>query len=131
MTGRLTRDAKAGAQPLGWMIATSILSWLVVAGTAGMRANPEALYGMLGPLAVASVSWAVTERTYRSRPERLTGVMVKGLAIKAVFFGAYVVVMLRVMTLRPVPFVLSFTGYFIGLYAMEALFMRRLFADAN
>ena len=113
------------------MIAASVLSWLIVAGVAGARANPEVLYGMLGPLAVASVSWMVTERTYTSSPERLTGVMVTGLVIKAVFFGAYVVVMLRVLALRPVPFVLSFTGYFIALHATEALFMRRLFADAN
>jgi len=113
------------------MIATSALSWLVLAGTAGARVNPEALYGMLGPLAVASVSWTMTERTYRSAPEKLTGVLVEGLLIKALFFGLYVVVMLRVIELRPVPFVLCFTGYFIGLYVMEALFMRRLFSDTN
>jgi hypothetical protein len=55
------------------------------------------------------------------------GVMVTGMAVKAVFFGAYVVVMLRVLALRPGPFVASFTSYFIALHMMEALFMRRLF----
>ena len=39
------------------------------------------------------------------------------------------VVMLRVLDLRPVPFVVSFTGYFIALHTMEALFLRRLFDD--
>jgi hypothetical protein len=34
--------------------------------------------------------------------------------------------MLRGFALRPVPFVASFTSYFIALYAMEALFLRRL-----
>lgn len=114
-------------KPAAWMIAAAVLSWLIVAKTSGERANPEVLYGMLGPLAVATVSWMVTERTYTARPERLTGVLVMGLAIKAVFFGAYVAVMLRLLALRPVPFALSFTSYFIALYAMEALFMRRLF----
>ena len=112
---------------LWWMIAASVLSWLIVAGLAGARANPEVFYGMLGPLAVASVSWMVTERTYTSGPHRLLGVMIKGLAVKAVFFGAYVAGMLRVVGLRPVPFVVSFTSYFIALHVMEALFMRRLF----
>jgi hypothetical protein len=116
---------------LAWMIAASVLSWLIVAGMAGARANPEALYGMLGPLAVASVSWIVTERTYTSSPERLTGVMVTGLGIKAVVFGAYVVTMVRLVGLRPIPFVASFTGYFIALHLMEALFMRRMFARAG
>ena len=114
-------------KPAGWMVGASVVSWLIVAPLAGAGANPEVLYGMLGPLAVAAVSWIVIERTYKAKPERLTGVMVQGLAIKAVFFGAYVVSMLRVVGLRPVPFVISFTSYFIALHLTEALFMRRLF----
>jgi hypothetical protein len=114
-------------KPAGWMAGASVVSWLIMSRVAGAGANPELLYGMLGPLAVAALSWIVIERTYRSNPERLTGVMVQGLAIKAVFFGAYVISMLRVVGLRPVPFVVSFTSYFIALHLTEALFMRRLF----
>jgi hypothetical protein len=112
---------------VGWMIGASLVAWLIAARVTGERANPEVLYGMLGPLVVASVNWFVTERTYRANPERLTGVMVKGLGIKAVFFGAYVVGMLRVMELRAVPFVVSFTVFFIALHLLEAVFMQRLF----
>ena len=36
--------------------------------------------------------------------------------------------MLKVVGLRPVPFVVSFTSYFIALYLTEALLLRRLFA---
>jgi len=118
-------------RPLQWMIAVSVLSWVIVAGVADGRANPEVLYGMVGPLAVAAVSWVVTKRTYAAAPERLMGVLITGMAIKAVFFGAYVVVMLRILALRPGPFIASFTSYFIALHMMEALFMRRLFANAN
>jgi len=113
------------------MIAVSVLSWVIVAGVAGGRANPEVLYGMVGPLAVAAASWVVTKRTYAAAPERLMGVLITGMAIKAVLFGAYVVVMLRILALRPGPFIASFTSYFIALHMMEALFMRRLFANAN
>jgi len=118
-------------RPLQWMIAVSVLSWVIVAGVADGRANPEVLYGMVGPLAVAAVSWVVTKRTYAAAPERLMGVLITGMAVKAVFFGAYVVVMLRILALRPGPFIASFTSYFIALHMMEALFMRRLFANAN
>ena len=118
-------------RPLQWMIAVSVLSWVIVAGVAGGRANPEVLYGMAGPLAVAAVSWIITKRTYTAAPERPMGVLITGMAIKAVFFGAYVVVMLRILALRPGPFIASFTSYFIALHMMEALFMRRLFANAN
>jgi len=118
-------------RPLQWMIAVSVLSWVIVAGVADGRANPEVLYGMVGPLAVAAVSWVVTKRAYAAAPERLMGVLITGMAVKAVFFGAYVVVMLRILALRPGPFIASFTSYFIALHMMEALFMRRLFANAN
>jgi len=113
--------------PVAWMVGASIVSWLIVSRVAGPDANPEVLYGMLAPLVVAVVSWIVIERTYRSNPERLTRVMVEGLAVKAVFFGAYVAGMLRVLGLRPVPFVVSFTSYFIALHVTEAVFLRRLF----
>ena len=118
-------------KPVWWMIAASVLSWLIVAGVAGARAHPEAFYGMIGPLAVAAVSWIVTERTYTSRPEHLTRVLITGLAVKAGLFAVYVATMLRVLGLRPIPFVLSFTGYFVALYLTEALFMRRLFAGSH
>ena len=117
-------------KPIAWMVGASIGSWLIASRVAGATTNPEALYGMLAPLLVATVSWVVIQRTYRSNPERLTGVMVQGLAVKAVFFGAYVVAMLRVLRVRPVPFVVSFTGYFIALHVTEALFLRRLFHSA-
>ena len=113
--------------PVAWMAGASMLSWLIASRAVGPGANPEVLYGMLAPLVVAVVSWIVIERTYRSNPERLTRVMVEGLAVKAVFFGAYVAGMLRVIGLRPVPFVVSFTSYFIALHVTEAVLLRRLF----
>ena len=71
----------------------------------------------------------VTERAYAAGPERVMGVMIKAFGAKALFFGAYVGVMLRVLDVRPVPFVVSLTGFFIALYALEALFLRRLFLN--
>ena len=113
--------------PVAWMAGASMLSWLIASRAVGPGANPEVLYGMLAPLVVAVVSWIVIERTYRSNPERLMRVMVEGLAVKAFFFGAYVAGMLRVVGLRPVPFVVSFTSYFIALHVTEAVLLRRLF----
>jgi len=113
--------------PVAWMAGASIVSGLVAARVVGPEANPEVLYGMLAPLVVAVVSWIVIERTYRSNPERVMRVMVEGFAVKAVFFGAYVAGMLRGLGLRPMPFVVSFTSYFIALHVTEAMFLRRLF----
>lgn len=112
--------------PLVSMAVVSIASWLVVRAAGGDAVHPEALFGMLGPLASALATWAAVDRTHRVAPARLTAVMMTGFALKMVFFGAYVAVLLRGMSLRPVPFIVSFTAYFIGLYAMEALFLTRL-----
>jgi hypothetical protein len=83
--------------------------------------------GMLGPLLVVSTTWALTERVYRSHPERLTSVMITAFAGKLIFFGAYVGLVIGVMGVQPVPFALSFAGYFIALHMTEALLLKRLF----
>ena len=108
------------------MVGVSAASWLAVSLVGGDRVNPEAAFGVAGPLVAVCATWVVVRRVHRSAPERLTAVMIAGFAFKLLFFGAYVAVMLRGLSLRPVPFVAAFVSYLIALYAMEALFLRRL-----
>jgi hypothetical protein len=115
-------------RPIVWMTGAAVGSWLVVTAVAGDRLNPEALYGMLAPLAGTCLSWLAVERAYKAAPERATAVMIVWFAIKLVFFAGYVTLMLRLLSLRPQPFVAMFVSYFIVLYAMQALFLKRLTA---
>lgn len=110
------------------MVTASVGSVLLLVVLSRRDTRLDVVLGMIAPLAATSVSWVLTERTYKRNPERLTALMMSGFAAKMVFFGAYVAVMLKVLRLQPVPFVASFTGYFIALYLVEALLMRRLFA---
>jgi hypothetical protein len=110
------------------MAGVSWTSWLLMRLTTGAQ-DPEVLFGMAGPLAAAAGSWIAYERAHRSAPGRLTNVMIAALAAKMLFFGGYFAVMLRVLDLQPVPFVVSFAGYFIALHAMEAMFLRRLLSN--
>jgi len=114
-------------KPVIWMVVASMTSWLAASLVFDERTSIEVMWGMLGPLLAVAASWVLMERTYRQHPESTTAVMVAGFAAKLVFFGAYVTVMLWGLSLRPVPFVLSFTSYFIVLYLIEALYLRRLF----
>ena len=114
--------------PIAWMIGAGLTSWLAITAIAGNRLNPEALFGMLGPLVGTCLSWLSVERTHRFAPERVIGVMIVGFAVKLMFFALYIAIMLRLMALRPVPFVTAFVTYFIALYAMQALFLKRLTA---
>jgi len=111
------------------MVASSVGSWAVLALLAPESAV-EVFWGMLGPLAIACGFWMLADRAYRRDPASLTQVMIASFGGKIVFFGAYVAAMLRGLSLRPVPFVASFTGYFIALHVTEALCLRRLFAGA-
>jgi hypothetical protein len=113
---------------VAWMAAASVAFALLAVAIAGRRSAVEVLLGMLAPLVAVSVSWVLTERTYKRDPQRLSGLMLNAFGAKMVFFGGYVAVMLTLVGVRPVPFVVSFTGYFIALYLTEALLMRRLFA---
>lgn len=115
-------------KPVWWMTGVSLGAWLLVAALPGLGVAREVLLGMLGPLTAAVATWVLVARTYRSRPERLTAVMIKAFAAKVVLFGAYVTVVLTVLAVRPIPFVISFTVYFIALHLVEAMFMQRLFA---
>jgi hypothetical protein len=118
----------AAMTPIAWMSGVCVAAWLAATALFGGAAGTDVLLGMLGPLAIACVTWVLMERTYRRNPQQLTAVMIAAFGGKLVFFGAYVVVMIRAVGVDPVPFVSSFTGYFIGLYVIEALYLKRLFA---
>jgi hypothetical protein len=113
------------------MAGASLAVWMVVSALVDRATSVDVLFGMVGPLLVASGSWFLYERTYRRTPERLTSLMVAAFGGKIVFFGLYVAAGLQVLSLRPVPFIVSFAGYFIGLHVTEALCLRRLFFGAR
>jgi hypothetical protein len=113
----------------GWMSAAAVGSAVVAVAIAGRQTAVDVLLGMLAPLAAATVSWVLIERTFEREPARVTGLMIGAFGAKVLFFGAYVAVMLKVVGLHPTPFVASFTSYFIALYLVEALLMRRLFGQ--
>ena len=118
-------------KPVAWMVGASAMTWLAAVALVGTGTSVELFLGMIAPLLMASGTWVVTERTYRRRPDRLTSLMVMAFGGKLLIFGAYVTIVLRTPSLRPVPFVVSFTGYFIALHLTEALFLRRLFAGGT
>ena len=110
------------------MTAASLAAAAAAIAIAGRETGADVVLGMLAPLGAAGVSWVLTERTYKRDPQQLTGVMIGAFGVKMLFFGAYVALMIKVVGVHPLPFVASFTGFFIALYLTEALLMRRLFA---
>jgi len=107
------------------------IAGVVSAAVLGARFGREVWLGMFAPFLVVCVTWILTERVYRTRPEQLTSVMIGAFAGKLIFFGAYVGVAVGVLGVQPAPFMLSLTGYFIALHLVEALLLKRLFVPSN
>jgi hypothetical protein len=116
------------SRPLVWMIGGSLLSCAAVVAVTGRDLRPEIVLGLAAPLLSAVASWLVIERTHATAPERLTNVLVVAFGLKAVLFGAYVAVVLAVLDMRPLPFIASFTSYYVALHFGEALLLKRLLA---
>lgn len=113
---------------VSWMIGVSVVGGVLVAAFVNREDGVAVLLGMLGPLVATTTSWVLSDRTYRRNPLRLTAVMIQAFMAKIVFFGLYVAIMLRVLGVPLVPFMVSFTIYFVVLYFAQALLLRRLFA---
>lgn len=112
------------------MVAVAVALWGGITFVGGAKVSPEAGFGMAAPLVAAVGSWIVTARAHAVDPARVTTVMVAAFGVKALLFGGYVVAGVRGLGLRPVPFALSFAGFFIALYAVEAYFLRQLFVGS-
>jgi hypothetical protein len=117
-------------KPVAWMAAVSAAAWILVTVVFADRANPEAAWGIAGPLMSATVSWVAYVRANAAAPERLTRVMITAFALKLMFFSVYVTAAMRVLDLRAAPFVVSFSSAFIALHAMEAFSLQRLVTGA-
>jgi hypothetical protein len=116
-------------KPIALMVAASGAAWVLVTAALADRANPEAAWGIAGPLTSAVVSWMAYVRAHEAAPERLTRVMITAFALKLMFFSVYVAAAVQILDLRAVPFVVSFASAFIALHAMEAFSLRRLVMD--
>lgn len=113
------------SRPLAVMIGSSVASWAAMSAAAGWSVNPELAFGMAAPLAGATVSWRVLERTHARAPERVTSVLMAGFFAKMIFFGAYVG-LLGALWLRPKPLVVAFAVSFLMLHVIEAGYLRKL-----
>ena len=108
------------------MIAASVVSGLALLVMTGGQYVPEVTAGMVGPLVVAVITLTLASRP-ASNPATVQARMLVGFVVRLLFFVAYVVILVRGVGLRPVPFIATFAGYLMALYAAQIVLMRRLF----
>jgi hypothetical protein len=108
-----------------WTIAGIVLCSSAAIAALGGNVRAELVSGMLGPLLAVGGTWVLVE-TARNRPEALLGRMIAAFGVKMVFLGAYVAVMVRLVGMQPIPFIVSFTVYFVVFYCVEAFHLKRV-----
>lgn len=112
------------------MLAGSAICTFVVVAFLGEGAKPEVRLavwlGMLGPLVAAICSMVALNRAHRKNPATVTNVLIAAFAAKVVFFGGYVILIIKAGWVLPTPFVVSFVSYFFALHIIEAIRLRRL-----
>jgi len=116
---------------LWWMSAGSILAAIVLTFVAGKQTRMEIWFGMAAPLIATIVSWIAMVRQYGRNSRGMTGLLIRALAAKVVFFAVYFIVLLRSRCVRPIPFVICFAGFYLALHIAEAIGLSRMQTDGN
>ncbi len=86
----------------------------------------EIFFGMAAPLIISVFSIYFVKRIYLKTPEKLTTTLTKSFLYKMVLYALYFTIILGFYTFKPIPFVVSFTGFFILFYIIEAVFLQKL-----
>ena len=109
-----------------WMVAGSLLSSFAMTALLGAEAGLSILLGVIGPLIAVPWTSIAVERMHKRHPEAVTSLLIKAFTAKMAFFAGYMFIVFRLGLVRPIPFMMSFTGYFLALHITAAFALRRL-----
>ncbi len=108
-----------------WTIGLTLAAGI---GSAALGQGRDVLLGVGAPVVATAGSWVRITRVWARAPATLLATLIRAVAVKGLFFVAWVWVALAVFEARPAPFVVSFTVSFVTLHLTEAWCLRRLMA---
>ena len=109
----------------GGSILAAIIS-SVAFRAAGLGAEREIWLGMLGPMLASVVTWMVIGREKNLTQQKMLRCLIQAFVVKFLFFGAYVIVLVKTDQIRPGLFVCCFALFYIALHIAEAFELRRV-----
>jgi hypothetical protein len=98
----------------------------LVGGTIYNNYTSEIFLGMAAPLLLSIVSIMWSESSFKKSPQHLTNTLVKSFIVRAIFLAVYFILIFTYYDFEQIPFIISFTGFFIIFYVIEALFIQKL-----
>ena len=101
-------------------------------GIAGIFSNyytnfyREIFLGLLAPILVGYVTVFFMEKYSNIGMIYLNKMLIKGFALKFIFYGLFILIIFNVYSFNPIPFMCSFTLSFIGLHMMETIVLKKI-----
>ena len=84
----------------------------------------EIFLGMVLPWLVSLISISKTHSVYNINPEKLIKHMTTAMFINMMSYGLLLIIIFTFISFNPLPFIISFTGYFLALHITEAFTLR-------
>ena len=126
---RISQDCVEKITVIVSVVFLSMISWFLIDWLMVSKASLEIFLGMISPLLIGIGNLILVEKIYRKEPEKLTSFMAKAFWGKMVLYGVYFSFILGWYSLQAIPFVVSFTGYFVAFHVMEAFYFYCLFKE--
>jgi len=82
------------------------------------------ILGMVIPWSISLISIVKTRSVYTLNPEKLIKHMTTAMLIKMMSYGLLLIIIFTFISFNPLPFIISFTGYFLALHITEAFTLR-------
>ena len=101
-------------------------------GIAGIFSNyysdftNEIFLGLLAPVLVGYIMLFFINKYSNMEIIYFNKVLVRGFAIKFIFYGIFILTIFTVYSFNPIPFMCSFTVSFVGLHLVEAMVLRKI-----
>ena len=86
----------------------------------------ELFLGWSGPIVAGFISQYFMTQAAKKDPYSVTKTLAKGFVLKMVFYGLYIIIFFKLYSFKPIPFLCSFSGFFLGLHALEAVIIQDL-----
>ena len=84
----------------------------------------ELFLGWSGPIVAGFTSQYFVTQAAKKYPYSITKTLTKGFVLKMVFYGLYIIIFFKLYSFKPIPFLCSFSGFFLGLHALEAVIIK-------
>ena len=91
----------------------------------------EIFLGMVLPWLISLISIVKTRSVYNLNPEKLIKHMTTSMLMKMMSYGLLLIIIFTFISFNPLPFIISFTGYFLTLHITEAFVLRFIFKEKN